>query len=474
MRNGLGLALVWSFVAFLPFSTALYGQQEAGRDELLVKLRELEKRLIELERKQAAEEGTTEAQPAEKEAAPEMTVEVQELRRQLGVLAEEVEKLRSGEQDLVISAERIQALGLGVAAASVYRKRQGVSIAGYGEMLYENFDATDEAGRDSNKTTQLDFLRNIIYAGYRFNDKFLFNSEIEFEHASTGKAGEASVELAYIDYLANPNLTLRGGLVLVPMGLINEFHEPTSFVGARRTETETRIIPSTWRENGAGVLGSYGKFDFRAYVINGLNAQGFDSNGIRGGRQKGSKAKASDLAFVGRVDFNPTPGVFFGGSIYRGGADHGELFLDGQELDVTNTIGEIHGQARIKGFDIRGLYARSDIDDVARLNQVLGLSGNKTIGETMEGGYLQFGYNLLARSSERVKLMPYYRFEKVDTQDDVPFGFLKDPARNRTFNTLGLEFRPFFNVVIKGDYQWVDNRADSGVNQFNLVLGYNF
>ena len=133
----------------------------------------------------------------------------------------------------------------------------------------------------------------------------------------------------------------RGGLLLLPMGLVNEFHEPNVFLGAIRPQTEKRIIPTTWRENGAGVVGSYGPLNFRTYVVNGFDAYGFSSDGFRGGRQKGSKAKAANMAIVARADLTPTAGVFFGGSVYRGGSAQG-MRLDGQELTGMTTIGEVH------------------------------------------------------------------------------------------------------------------------------------
>ena len=333
-------------------------------------------------------------------------------------------------------------------------------------MLYENFNG--------DKGSKVDFLRHILYTGYRFNDKFVFNSEIEFEHASTGKYGSASVEFAYLDYLATDYLALRAGLLLVPMGLTNEFHEPNVFLGARRPETERQIIPTTWRENGFGALGSIGMLNYRAYVINGLNASGFSSGGLRGGRQKGSKAKASDLAFVGRLDLAPRPGVFFGGSVYRGGSDQGQFSLNGRDLDVMTTIGEVHAQVQLRGFDVRALYARSTVQDVEGLNEVRSLIGNQSIGETLQGGYFQVGYNVLSQFHETLGLSPYYRFEQLDTQNKVPLGFSTDPARDGTFNTLGLEFKPIFNIVVKSDYQWNRNQAGTGRNQWNLALGYSF
>ncbi len=433
----------------------------AQEEDLKQKIQALEARIARLEALLAAREEKAEAQPAE-------------MQRHLDVLAEEVEKLRSGEPDIEITEGRARSLGLGSSAATVYRKRHGVSLAGYGEMLYENFDGQLENGSKLRKGSQLDFLRAVIYAGYRFNDKFVFNSEIEFEHADTGKSGTVAPEFVYLDYLANDHLTVRGGLLLVPMGLTNEFHEPTAFIGARRSETETRIIPATWRENGFGFLGSAGRFEYRAYVVNGLDAAGFSAAGLRGGRQKGSFAKATDMAFVGRLDFSPMPGVVAGGSLYRGGSGQGQYLLNGREIKVGTTIGELHGQVQMRGFDVRALYARAELEDVADLNRARNLTGANSIGEVLQGGFLQFGYNLLARHTESVRLTPYYRFEKVNTQDRVPAGFVLDPQRDRKFHTSGLEFHPTHGIVVKSDYQWIKSRARNGQNQFNILLGYAF
>ena len=294
-------------------------------------------------------------EPAAAAEAVERQPDIAELERRLDLLAEEVERLRSGEADQAgPSADAARAIGLAPSAAATYGRGRGVSIAGYGEMLYERFAAENEAGALSGRGAQLDFLRAILYAGYRFNDRFLFNSEIEVEHAD-----EISVEFAYVDFKAHAHLGVRGGMLLIPMGLVNEFHEPTVFLGAERPVTENRIIPSTWRENGGGVYGSFDRVAFRAYVVTGFNGSSFSSGGVRGGRQKGGQARASDMACTGRVDVTPTPGVFVGASLYTGGAGQGDVVVDGREVDVGTTIVDLHGQAQIRGLDLRGLYARA-------------------------------------------------------------------------------------------------------------------
>ena len=402
----------------------------------------------------------------------EQQPDLEELRRRIDLLAEEVERLRSGEAPRAgLSADAARAIGLAPSAAATYGRGQGLSIAGYGEMLYENFAPEDGAGTPTGKGTQLDFLRAIVYVGYRFNDRFLFNSEIEVEHAD-----EISVEFAYVDYQAHEHFGVRGGILLLPMGLVNEFHEPTVFLGAERPVTENRIIPSTWRENGGGVYGAIDRVAFRAYIVNGFDGSRFSSNGVRGGRQKGVKAKASNMAFTGRVDVTPTPGFFVGASLYTGGSGQGDIVVDGREFVVRTTIVDLHGQAQIRGLDVRALFARTSIDDAAALNQALGLSGSSGVAEQMQGGYVQVGYNVLSQtaSPEGVALTPYLRYEQVDTQDRMPAGFERSLSTDNTFVTLGVELKPIPSVVVKVDHAWVSNDAENGINQFNVNMGYAF
>ena len=397
--------------------------------------------------------------------------QIEELRRRIDLLAAELEQLRSGETPATeLTDERRRSLGLAPSAAATYRRAsEGVSFAGYGEMLLENFNSENESGARGAPTTRLDFLRAILYAGYRFNDKFLFNSEIEVEHSN-----EISVEFAYVDYLASDHLILRGGMILLPLGLVNEFHEPTVFTGAKRPETEQRILPTTWRENGTGILGSAGIVNFRAYVTNGLRGAGFSSAGLRGGRQKGGKALAANLASSGRLDITPVPGIVAGLGMYSGGSGQEQVVLDGARLDVGPRVIEVHGQAQLRGFDLRALFAQASVDQAGRASRVLGLPTGSSIAETMQGGYLQAGYDVLSQFTTPLALTPYARYERVDTQHRVPAGFVRDLSRDGVLKTLGVELKPIPNVAIKTDYQWMANEAGTGRNQFNVNLGYAF
>jgi hypothetical protein len=243
---------------------------------------------------------------------------IAELERTVAILADELERTR---RELAVPEDRplSSKFGLAPAASQIYDLSRGLSIGGYGEGYYRNV-----VGDKGDAKDRADLLRLVLYTGYKFTDSILFNAEIEFEHATTSSTksssgGSVSVEFAYLDFLLRDWANLRAGLVLVPMGFINEIHEPVYYFGVNRPEIERQIIPSTWRENGVGILGTlYEQVDYQAFVINGFNAEGFDSGGLRGGRQKGNRALAEHLAFVARLDWTPIQQLVVGGSVYHG------------------------------------------------------------------------------------------------------------------------------------------------------------
>ena len=404
---------------------------------------------------------------------------VLELQRQIEVLVGEIETLKLGEAAQPEAKE--SRYGLGPAASKVYDvPRRSVSIGGYGELLYENFAAEREDGSASGRKDQIDFLRAVVYLGYKLSDRWVLNSELEFEHASTDDAGSVSVEFATLDYLYRPELNFRAGLLLVPMGFINELHEPPIFLGAKRPPVEQVIIPTTWRENGIGVFGSRGMFSYRAYAVAGLDGagvshSGFSAAGLRGGRQRGSQALADDVAFVGRLDAEPRPGLLVGGSLYSGGSGQGALTPAGEPIEARTTIGELHFDLKQRGLWLRGLWARAAVDEAEKINALRGLTGDRSVGSVLGGWYLQAGYDLLShRFSGDDALIPYLRYERLDTQIEVPDGFAVNPQNDQRIFTFGVAYKPLLNVIFKADYQWIRNQADTGVDQINLALGYLF
>jgi len=412
-------------------------------------------------------------------AAPQDSTTLAELRLQIEAITRELERLQLGSEVVTAGEGRF---GLGPAASKVYQVQRGVSIGGYGEMLYQKASDDRQDGTPSGRKAQIDFLRAVFYFGYKFNDRLLFNSEIELEHASTDQSGSVSVEFAYLDYFLNDDLAARAGLLLVPMGFLNELHEPPTFLGTTRPETERAIIPSTWRENGFGLLGEISGFSYRAYLVNGLdavggnssNASGFSSAGLRGGRQKGSQAVAENWAGVVRADYVGLLGLTVGASAYLGNSGQGATDSTGAAIGARTFILEGHAEYRAKGWYLRALATLAEVDDVDRLNAARGLSANQSIGERLAGWYLEGGYNVLRTARTEHQLIPYLRYEELNTQDRVPNGYSPDPANDRSVFSIGAMWKPIPNVALKSDYQFHSNAARTGVDQWNVAVGYLF
>lgn len=407
---------------------------------------------------------------------------IEKLKQQVEAISRQLEELQLGSEAAAATDTGVH--GFGHAASKVYNVNQGVSIGGYGEVLYENFSKTLQDGTRAGKTDQLDVLRAILYVGYKFNDRILFNSEIEVEHASSGQSGEVSLEFAYLDYRFSDHVGLRAGLLLSPMGFLNELHEPPTFLGTKRPETEQKIIPSTWREVGVGLFGEVGRLSFRGYLMNGFDAigggtskaSGFSSSGIRSGRQNGSKTVAENFAVVGRVDYAAYPGLSVGTSAYYGKAGQGTPVLADptRSIDAGTFIWDGHAQYKAHGWDLRGLIAVATVDDAAEINDAKALTGAQSVGERLVGGYVQLGYDVLRSVRTEHQFIPYIRYEQLNTQDEVPTGFAANPANDIELITLGAAWKPIGNVAFKADYQIRNNEASTGLNQFNLALGYLF
>src|SRR5688572_8157773 len=198
------------------------------------------------------------------------------------------------------------------------------SLSGYMEM---------HLNRPEDGPAVLDFHRFVLLLGHRFSDRIRFVGELELEHAfveGLEEAGELELEQAYLDFLIGRAFNVRAGMVLVPIGIINERHEPPVFHGVERPFVDTVIVPTTWFEVGAGVHGEVGTgIRYRGYVLAPLNALEFSADeGLRGGRQKGAEANVRNAAYAGRVEYLPVPGLQLGVSGWRGDSSFAVPRLD--------------------------------------------------------------------------------------------------------------------------------------------------
>ncbi|MEO5989688.1 MAG: hypothetical protein ABIU54_12850 [Candidatus Eisenbacteria bacterium] len=415
-----------------------------------------------------------------------------EVEKKLDAALAEIGRMQASGVDTSTSSIRSH-LGFAPAASKVYAVASGLSVGGYGEMLLESFDRQREDGELTGRAPQLDLYRVVFYLGHKFSDELLFNSELEWEHSgvfdeasvevdpSSGQgaaelSGESTIEFAYLDWSRHRAFGVRVGKVLVPMGLVNEQHEPPVYLGARRPDVERILVPSTWGANGVGVYGEVANgFEYRAYVLEGLDANGLSAaSTIRGGRQSGSSSATTHPAFAARLDWRGTAGLVLGASGYTA-----DTWQDAQptarRLSPRVSMLDLHARWQWRGLQTAGLWVQGTLTDAGALSDARGLAGSARLGERFSGGYLEAAYDVLptVHPGTRYAFLPYVRFESYDTQDSVPGGS-ESPANERTVLTVGAAFKPHPNVVIKADRQQRSNDADTETDQWNMAVGWMF
>lgn len=356
--------------------------------------------------------------------------------------------------------------GLGPAGSKVYSTPGGVAFGGYGELNFAEI-----AGR----VDQADAQRAVVFLGHRFDERWLVNTELEFEHGTTeassgttASGGSVSVEQAYLEYEASASFALRAGLVLVPLGLVNEQHEPTLFFATRRAQTETRIIPSTWRELGVGVLGEGAGFAWRGYLLTSLDGEEFGAAGLRSGRQKGNRAAADDLAGAVRLDFIGCEGLVVGGSVFSGRTGQDQVRSGIRIPAMHTTVADLHVAWDVGPCTLRSVAATAYVHDAGAFDRATG----QRLARRMDGIYVEAACDVLAAlgAESSHELAPFVRWEWIDTHADLPQGVARDRAQRDRIVTVGLDWKPRPEIVFKVDYE--DWKADG--DRFNLALGYVF
>ncbi len=265
----------------------------------------------------------------------------------------------------------------------------GLSIGGYGEFYFAAPTGIETAVRTA------DTYRFVTYVGYEFDDRILMKTELEYEHATTsgnadGRTGSVSVEFSHLEFRLTPRMSLRAGNLLIPSGFVNRTHEPPFYRGNFRPTIERTIIPSTWRELGAGLRGEPGMgVTYEAYLVNGLDASGYGPKGLRGGRQKGNRARWEDVAGVLAVDWAPLPALRAGASVFAGGADQGRSY-GGASIDAFTTVAEGHVEMRRGSLRGRGVVAASSIGDADRIATEAGAA----VPEAQPGWYVEAAFDL--------------------------------------------------------------------------------
>jgi len=354
------------------------------------------------------------------------------------------------------------------------RKLRGAAVGGYGEAIV-NAPFGPNAG-----PVVADLRRTVLFFGMNFTDRIRFFSEVELEHALTtqGTRGEVAVEQAFLDFMIKRYFNLRAGMTIVPINLINLYHEPSTFLGSERPDVDLFIVPSTWKQLVAGAFGAVGPVRYQVYVTPGLKAENFRADtGVRQGVQA-NEVRARDWGVVGRVDYSPVLGLNLGLSAYWARAGQGDPNLG----DVPVTMAALDGKLGRWGLSVRGQLSYVHIGNTERLNAILALTrpDSGPVSRQLIGGYIEVGYDVLRpfKLASGMQLFAFGRYDRTDTQFDVVDGgngFSRRPGNDRSVYTAGLTFRPIFEIAVKLDYQHRHTEVvDSNTNQINAAIAYQF
>ena len=359
-------------------------------------------------------------------------------------------------------------------ATTIINSDNRLSIRGYAEIIYNQpFSSTT---RNNGK---LDVRRMVLFTGYKFSSNTSFVAEIEVEHGN-----EIYLEQAFINHRINRNINFRAGLILIPMGIVNEYHEPTTFNGSERPVIDSKIAPTTWREVGFGFQGilTQANLAYQIYLVNGFNSYNAAdekglitaTGGFRGGRQKGVKSTVSHANLSAKLDYFGFRNLKVGLATYIG-KTQSPLY---QGVNKNNNAELMRADSSVVGLQMFGIDARYIYKRLEARAEALYAAINNTeaynaftgnmLGNSMYGYFVEGALNVLPKKSP-YQLLPFLRYSKYDTQREVLE--LQNSLNTETeVITAGLTFRIHRGVSLKADFQQFNN-AGSSTNQFNAAIG---
>ncbi len=350
--------------------------------------------------------------------------------------------------------EKIEATGEildQVASSEGSGSQSATSIGGYAELHY-----------NGGKADQIDLHRYVIFLSHEFSDRIRFYSELEVEHniAGEGKVGEVEVEQAFVEFDLTENHMASLGVQLIPVGLLNETHEPPTFYGVERNNVEKNIIPATWWEAGIKLSGNLNEaFSYDLMIHSGLDTTG-QGYKIRNGRKKVGKAPWKNAAFTARASWHAIPGVQVGATFqYQDDITQSSSVNENASATLFEVHTDIkHALSKNGIFGLRALYAQWNVNaDSAEL-----------IGRNIQRGwYVEPSYRIALDNNHAVGFFIRYSSWDNEAGDNI------DSAFNQT--SIGINYWPDPHVVLKMDYQ-IDNFAnsDSEDNRINLGIGLQF
>ncbi|MCB1643995.1 MAG: porin [Pseudomonadales bacterium] len=376
-----------------------------------------------------------------------------EAQRKMAAAGDSQAELDRQKSELQETRAMVEATVAGIESGAYGGSASPTHLGGYGELHYNNTDSGD----------QIDFHRFVLFATHQFTDNLSLVSELELEHsiAGDGKVGEIELEQAYVQWDYTAGHHSRMGLFLVPVGILNETHEPETFYGVERNNIEKNIIPATWWEAGVMFGGEFlPGWSYDLAIHSGLNLDTDNTSAskrsnIRSARQKVGEANADSLAYTGRISYRGVPGLQLSAALqYQTDLAQGDADKVGIDT-IGATLFEADMVWQRDNFSLRALYAQWDIDSEINLLD--------------PGADEQYGWYIEPAYRVTQDLGVFARYGRYD----LKAGTSASSDERNQFD-IGVNYWLHDNVVIKFDYQMQDNDRATDVDGFNLGVGYSF
>lgn len=397
---------------------------------------------------------------------------------------------------------------MGVSAQNLVDKTSKFSVGGYGELVYQNYQYSDNFNRytypeqyeDVDSRAVVDIPHLVFTMGYDFGKGWSMFTEVEFEHGGTGgaveieaeefgefeqeieKGGEIVLEQFYLEKTFNTALNLRIGHFVVPVGATNNRHLPTQYFTVLRPESETTILPTTWHQTGVSLWGRYKKLRYEVQLVNGLRVEGFGSaNWIKEGTASPYEfSLATNLAGALRLDYyNVVPGLRLGMSGYYGKSAANSLKASRYDgLDGAVSVGSVDGEYLVDNLIVRANFVYGNISDTKEISSInKGLPGespspHSNVAKNAMCYSASIGYDVLSLiGNGEQRLLPFVRYDYYDSMANTEDGILDDARYERNVYTAGINYFPIPKLVIKAEYGMRTFTSDYNTeNTFSLGI----
>jgi hypothetical protein len=381
-----------------------------------------------------------------------------------------------------------------------------IRFGGYGEVLFQQMNYGPDRyknpdGAPSDNRAYISVPKAIFAFDYKFRDDIVFSTELEIEYGGTGaameleyeeageyemeveKGGEVALEQLHITKRFSRAFNIRGGHMIVPIGLTNAHHEPILFFTTVRPEGESSIIPCTWHETGISALGYIHRFKYELMLVNGLDPNGFSSaNWIQGGRQKIFETSVmTSPAFAGRLEYQSKKGLRTGLSAYfNNTAKNASKPEKMSGIKAPVSILSADAQYQNKNWTLRSNFLYGHLGSSLRISQINKSISKNTgfprtpVAKNAMTWSAEAGYNIASLWHSQEKIIPFVHYTYYNSAEKMEEGQSDMPINRRRVLTCGINYFMLPNLVIKADYSMrqIDSGNYNSENTFGITLAY--